>query len=542
MTIKDKGILSGIDISEKDNERISIYGMYNNSKDHKLEEEETYRTIFRRDRDRILYSGGFRRLQDKTQVISAVKNGDHRTRLTHTLEVEQIAVSISDALALNKDLTSAIALGHDVGHTPFGHAVERFLDKKLKDEGGFSHALQSVRYFKEKEIEFSDEIIEGILKHDTDSFTHNFLEGEKKCRQLKSEKTYYTGMPPGTLEAQVVYWADKLAYITHDFEDFCKNGLLERSIDINSRLKSELDGIFKEITKKGIFDEKGCISSYVKTNPIRDLIRNLVQDLVKESDIRIKKYIINEVNRCSADGKECIQNIIRDKTNELIEEIYSSDNQYKILEKIKVNKLIDLDKKKNLNNINNINKLLEYYSSSKENKEIIKDINYILDKGNEMDNLKRELKEVERSNCFTEKIKNNIQKIKRYGELSDIKVDIFEKQKNKIKKEAYKNGLIINLSEDTMQKYNKLRNIIDDNYIFSQMIQLSDAKAEKIVESLYNMYLENINILPIEFKKRIIQNKVDKKRIIADYISSMSDRYAEEIYMNLNTTGSDYSY
>lgn len=108
--------------------------------------EETYRTDLRRQRDKILYTGGFRRLQDKTQVISATREGDHRTRLTHTLEVEQIAISIANALKLNVDLVSAIALGHDVGHTPFGHAAERTLSNLLEDNGRFHHPIQSVRY------------------------------------------------------------------------------------------------------------------------------------------------------------------------------------------------------------------------------------------------------------------------------------------------------------------------------------------------------------------------------------------------------------
>ncbi|MCC8146827.1 MAG: HD domain-containing protein, partial [Bacteroidales bacterium] len=131
-------------------------------------QEETHRTQYRRERDRILYSGGFRRLQDKTQVIAATKSGDHRTRLTHTLEVEQIATSVSDALGLNRDLASAIAYGHDIGHTPFGHAAERALNDLLKDYGGFSHAIQSVRFIKEKDIKVSNIVLEGILKHDTD--------------------------------------------------------------------------------------------------------------------------------------------------------------------------------------------------------------------------------------------------------------------------------------------------------------------------------------------------------------------------------------
>ena len=121
--------LKSSDLEQIFKENIAEYGY---KSDKEIEEsskegkgtEETYRTDIRRQRDKILYTGGFRRLQDKTQVISASISGDHRTRLTHTLEVEQIATSIANALRLNVDLVSAIALGHDVGHTPFGHAAE----------------------------------------------------------------------------------------------------------------------------------------------------------------------------------------------------------------------------------------------------------------------------------------------------------------------------------------------------------------------------------------------------------------------------------
>ena len=145
-------LLKSIDLEKLLNINIAEYG-YKNRENQSTKvrgEEETYRTSLRRQRDKILYTGGFRRLQDKTQVISATISGDHRTRLTHTLEVEQIAVSIANALSLNADLVSAIALGHDVGHTPFGHAAERKLSELLKDCGEFHHPIQSVRYLWEK--------------------------------------------------------------------------------------------------------------------------------------------------------------------------------------------------------------------------------------------------------------------------------------------------------------------------------------------------------------------------------------------------------
>ena len=229
--------LKSSDLEKMFNKNISEYGYQNKIAEHLSKdmkgEEETYRTNLRRQRDKILYTGGFRRLQDKTQVISATISGDHRTRLTHTLEVEQIAISIANALSLNVDLVSAIALGHDVGHTPFGHAAERKLNRLLKENGEFHHPIQSVRYIWEKYGSKIEQVIyEGILLHDSDMFDIKKDVAKAQLSYLKKarddEKKFeewvkideWLNTFPSTLEAQTVIWADKIAYITHDLEDF----------------------------------------------------------------------------------------------------------------------------------------------------------------------------------------------------------------------------------------------------------------------------------------------------------------------------------
>ena len=163
----------------------------------RYEEPCTIRTIYQRDRDRILHCKAFRRLKHKTQVFLAPEGDHYRTRLTHTLEVSQIARSISRALRLNEDLTEAIALGHDLGHTPFGHAGERTLNELCST--GFSHYKQSVRVVEilEKDgqgLNLTKEVRDGILNHRT------------------------SGMP-STLEGKVVRLSDKIAYINHDIDD-----------------------------------------------------------------------------------------------------------------------------------------------------------------------------------------------------------------------------------------------------------------------------------------------------------------------------------
>lgn len=179
-----------------------------NTKGRKIKEEQcTVRTDFQRDRDRILHSKAFRRLKHKTQVFISPEGDHYRTRLTHTLEVSQIARTIARALRLNEDLAEAIALGHDLGHTPFGHAGEAALDKI--HPGGFRHNEQSIRVVEELErsggLNLTYEVRDGILNHSGTDVAE-------------------------TLEGKIIKLSDRIAYINHDIDD----ALRAEIIDINS--------------------------------------------------------------------------------------------------------------------------------------------------------------------------------------------------------------------------------------------------------------------------------------------------------------------
>jgi len=167
------------------------------------EKECDIRTRFQRDRDRILYSKAFRRLKHKTQVFLSPEGDHYRTRLTHTLEVSQIARTIAKSLRLNEDLTEAIALGHDLGHTPFGHAGERVLNEICPH--GFKHNEQSPRVVdvleKDNGLNLTWEVRDGILNH-----TGNTI--------------------PSTLEGQIIRYADRIAYINHDIDDAIRGGII----------------------------------------------------------------------------------------------------------------------------------------------------------------------------------------------------------------------------------------------------------------------------------------------------------------------------
>ena len=204
-------------MEQRELELLSPYAAHSlHSRGRERQEEECdVRTVYQRDRDRILHSKAFRRMKDKTQVFLAPQGDHYRTRLTHTREVSQIARTIAKALRLNEDLVEAIALGHDLGHTPFGHAGERALNEV--DPDGFAHYKQSVRVAQVLEkngegLNLTWEVRDGILNHRTSG-------------------------NPSTLEGKVVRLSDKIAYIHHDMDDAQRAGIItEDDIPITLRM------------------------------------------------------------------------------------------------------------------------------------------------------------------------------------------------------------------------------------------------------------------------------------------------------------------
>lgn len=198
MTIRER-------IEEKEKFYLSPYAVLSSKTAGRARSEEPseIRTEFQRDRDRIIHSKAFRRLKHKTQVFLSPAGDHYRTRLTHTLEVSQIARTISRALGLNEDLTEAISLGHDLGHTPFGHAGERTIDHLCPE--GFRHNEQSLRVVNVLErkggLNLTAEVRDGILCHTGDKM-------------------------PQTLEGRIIRFADKIAYINHDIDDAVRGGVI----------------------------------------------------------------------------------------------------------------------------------------------------------------------------------------------------------------------------------------------------------------------------------------------------------------------------
>ncbi len=250
-----------------------------------LEPESTTRTVFQRDRDRIIHSGAFRKLQYKTQVFVYHEGDYYRTRLTHSIEVGQIARSIARILHIDEDLAEAVALAHDLGHTPFGHAGEYALDEAMQPYGGFDHNDQALRIVTRLETRYAAfdglnltwETLEGLVKHngplDHEVLPMTIADFQKK---FDLDLAGHAG-----IEAQVAALSDDIAYNTHDVEDGVRAGFF--TIDELRELPLVGD-IIRDISTRN----PGIDSARLLHETIRKMVDHLVRDLVAETQARLR--------------------------------------------------------------------------------------------------------------------------------------------------------------------------------------------------------------------------------------------------------------
>lgn len=309
---------------EREHSYLSPYAAFSDSSMGRDEEEAPcdIRTIYQQDRDRIIHSKAFRRLNGKTQVFLTPMGDHYRTRMTHTLEVAQIARTIAKALRLNEDLTEAIALGHDLGHTPFGHAGERALNDVAA--AGFAHHEQSIRVVEilsnknGKTMNLSREVRDGILNHQTEGMPH-------------------------TLEGKVVRLSDKIAYINHDIDDAIRGHIIteddipyEFTSVLGHSLSERLNTIVHDIVTSStdqpdiimtpkVWEAMTGLRNYmfqsVYTNPVAKgqekkaerLIKELFAYYVEHADVLPEEFI-NQIE--NGDGK-CYNEIHLYSDNEL---------------------------------------------------------------------------------------------------------------------------------------------------------------------------------------------------------------------------------
>jgi len=269
--------LSRQQLEEIEDKSLAPYGM--RSKDSKgrayLDSEPDYRTSFQRDRDRILHTTAFRRLEYKTQVFINYEGDYFRTRLTHTLEVAQIGRTIARALGSNEDLVEAICLAHDLGHSPFGHSGEVALARLMKDFGGFDHNKQSLRIVTELEQRYPEfpglnltwEVREGMVKHESEYDISDARDFNPDLR--------------GNLETQICNVADELAYTTHDLDDGLRSGMITPPM---------LDSIALWEMLRETFNWRGPqLDDIERHRMIRHLVGVMVTDLLEATDARLKE-------------------------------------------------------------------------------------------------------------------------------------------------------------------------------------------------------------------------------------------------------------
>jgi dGTPase len=248
------------------------------------EEEHPYRTAYQRDRDRVIHTTAFRRLEYKTQVFIITEGDYYRTRLTHTVEVAQIGRTIARVLQANEDLTEAICLAHDLGHGPFGHSGEDALNDLMKDRGGFDHNHQGLRIIEELEHRFPHfeglnltwEVREGMLKHETEYDRGRAFKYDPHLR--------------GTLEAQIVNLADEIAYTTADLDDGLRSGMITPV-----QLAQDVD-LWRLVTGELGINGKTFIRDIDRHRIIRRLVGKEVSDVVTATSEAIKANHIQSVN------------------------------------------------------------------------------------------------------------------------------------------------------------------------------------------------------------------------------------------------------
>lgn len=528
--------------NEQKNAFIQIWDKYfitpENVLHHELNEEQKltlfiesfdeYRTPFRKEEERIIYTEAFRRLQYKTQVMINSASDDQRTRLLHSLEVQKISRKIAVALKANYELTDAIAIAHDIGHSPFGHAGEGTIKAFLENQmaGSFSHALQSVkvidylcshRALKPKGLKglgVSDLVLEGILKHDSDSFSDNMASAAFRL-QYECDKLYKpVGAKPseypdneiciGGIESQIVCWADKIAYMSHDWEEFVEVGLLEVMLsrineiiirmndfisnsdtpkyehisDIESKNLHEIDEAFEWLKKSFYSDE--CQDSHISQDDI--------------FIVRLKKLI------------EVLKNVVELQQKYPNSFVLFSNEQYKTLHSF-FNvayawiKITDVKPKNIGGKIDIIFVIYQYLCETTAHRTVPALINALVNSCNNQ--LEEFNNGAEDDNLNLIKHCNNTWKKSKEKILEKGQTFISPfKYKQRLKKEI-KKSFIVKFNNEYAEAVNCISNFTYEEFIESTRVRFMTKKAEMIIEKLMDFYYKNHHMLPLKYRKKI---------------------------------------
>jgi len=291
------------------------------------ERPNKFRTPFQRDRDRIIHSASFRRLKHKTQVFVNTEGDHYRTRITHSIEVSQIARTISKYLNLNDDLAETLSLSHDMGHTPFGHAGEEALNECMENYGGFDHNLQTLRivmflenkYLKFKGLNLTLETLDGLLKHNGPFYDKEKLQTIIGIKNLKNKVKLNKNT---FLEGQIASISDDIAYNNHDIQDGIKAKLftLKELIEID---------FFKEIYSSYKRSIKNNNKEIIIYQIIRDSINLMVQDVIKKTILNINNKKIKNISEIYNNKSQIVEFSTKFKIIEKQIQFFLKEKMYK---------------------------------------------------------------------------------------------------------------------------------------------------------------------------------------------------------------------
>lgn len=561
---------------------------------------DIYRLHFAREEERIMFTEAFRRLQYKTQVMVNSVSDDQRTRLLHSLEVQKIARRIAVALGANKELTEAIALGHDIGHAPFGHAGESAIDRFLQDNlaGRFSHALQSVkvidylcshRYLKPfglKGLGISDYVLEGILKHDSDSFLNNLSKAGYKlqydCNDLyrpvgpdwleekfKNNKVYVGGM-----ESQIVYWADKIAYKGHDWEEFVSVGLFEKMLE---RVNNIVIQMYRFVD---MYDyNKNTFSNEFKMEEIYEEELQIIRIIIGAlSDLRIKFEATNKKYKEEYE-KLKTEHMAEEGDEEDSETTYEKDVKKKHKEEIielltafidsLENAKISVHNKKVYFSEEEYNMLCDYFKISKAFVEITGDVpeivgekmdiiyilyNFMIKKTShnitpilaeklinsskpKIDSLKNELEDK-----YDGKFKTAEDEKEKYIIFRQEFLNRCNKAWNKPGKKPDKDLLLLDsymvtFEPEQLKSINEITRFINMQYINSTRIKYMTCTAEKIIFTLLDFYHKNYHMLPLK-QRKMIEAEIEREKnynkvsdLLFNYYVDFAEEHGREVFL-----------
>lgn len=563
-------------------EKYSFFG----SKEEKISTEykakivlafwDKYRTHFNREEERIICLNAFRRLQYKTQVMINSASDDQRTRLLHSMEVERAARKIAVAVGANYELVSVIALAHDIGHTPFGHAGERVIDEYLSEKmmGGFAHSLQGVkvldklcthpklREFGMEGIGLSKYVLEGVLKHDADSFVKDFSSPAFKLQYDCSELIKAVGCEKtdirapkeiqiGSVESQIIAWADKIEYIGHDWEECILFGLLDKMIGRINNIVIQM----QTYTENDFLGTK----EYNNSKNKGEILKKEDEDekIEKKDEKQLEfEYFSNILERIGAGGKFFNKKMDADRWGKFYDEILSD-----VLGNLE---LLLGDDKNRLGGI----PIKNPYFFSREQYHCLYDFFKIThawvsltntypkqsDMGFDLiylffDYLKKTTSHVitpKLTKCLINDSKQKIAEAIKDNKSRDDIISECNKQwsENKEKypndeKEALRLSFMVTFSEKNYQHIKTILAFTKEQYINSTRVRNMNIKAKKIINTLLNFYCDSPKMLPYAYRNRLSQEITNEKKyqttdkLLVEYFSDIIESSKREIQKDI---------